>query len=243
MIQIIPAIDIIEGRCVRLKQGDFSKKTEYGDDPLDIARKFEDHGISRLHLVDLDGARAGQVINYRVLERIASGTGLSIDFGGGIRTEDDINIAFNSGAGAITGGSIAVKQKALFLAWLNKFGPEKIFLGADFRDEHIAVSGWEEKTPVKLSEFLTDYFKSGIRTSICTDISRDGMLEGPSTVIYKKIKEVIPELFLVASGGISGMEDIAGLDEAGIDGVIFGKAIYEGLISLSELERYIIKNI
>ena len=242
MIQIIPAIDIINGRCVRLKQGNFEAKTEYAAEPLDMAKRFEDHGIERLHLVDLDGARAKRVVNYKVLENIASKTGLVIDFGGGIRSNSDVKIAFESGASMVTGGSIAVKNRPLFLEWLSKFGPQKIILGADFKDGKIAVSGWKEKTGIELINFLVDFYENGVKSAICTDISLDGMLEGPSLEAYKLIKKEIPGILLIASGGISEMEDVIKLQDSGIEGVIIGKSIYEGRIDLKEIKKYIIEN-
>jgi phosphoribosylformimino-5-aminoimidazole carboxamide ribotide isomerase len=240
MTEIIPAIDIIEGKCVRLSQGDFSRKKEYGD-PLDMALQFEDHGVRRLHLVDLDGARQKRVVNYSVLEKIAARTGLVIDAGGGIRSDEDVRILFESGAAMVTGGSIAVTERSLFLGWLEQYGSGKILLGADFREGTIAISGWEEDTPVDLMEFLAAYLGSGISTAICTDISKDGMLEGPSLESYRKIRKELKELKLIASGGISSLEDVEKLEEAGLAGVILGKALYEGRITMKELERYLIK--
>ncbi|MEN8203036.1 MAG: 1-(5-phosphoribosyl)-5-[(5-phosphoribosylamino)methylideneamino]imidazole-4-carboxamide isomerase [Bacteroidota bacterium] len=239
MIEIIPAIDLIEGKCVRLSQGDYGRKQEYGD-PLDMAMKFEDHGIGRLHLVDLDGAREKRLVNYRILENIAARTGLVIDAGGGLRTLEDARIAFESGAHMVTGGSIAVKDRREFISWLKTYGPERIILGADFRDGKIAVSGWYEKTSLDLMEFITSYRKEGIKMAICTDIQKDGMLEGPSMETYRQIRKEHKPLHLIASGGISGMKDIEELEEAGIGGVIVGKAIYEGRISLQTLESFII---
>jgi len=239
MIELIPAIDIIEGRCVRLTQGDYAQKKEYGD-PLEMAKKFEDHGIRRLHLVDLDGARERRVVNFRVLEQIASRTSLVIDAGGGLRSDEDLRIVFESGASMITGGSIAVKDRELFLGWLKKYGSERIILGADFRAGKVAVSGWHEDTALDLKEFIANYRAEGIKQVICTDIDKDGMLDGPALETYKGLKAKDPELHLIASGGISKMEDIELLDEAGIDGVIIGKAIYEGKIPLNTLESYII---
>jgi phosphoribosylformimino-5-aminoimidazole carboxamide ribotide isomerase len=241
MIELIPAIDIIEGRCVRLTQGDYAQKKEYGD-PLDMAKQFEDHGIERLHLVDLDGARKQKVVNFRILEQIASNTSLVIDAGGGLRSNEDLRIVFESGASMVTGGSIAVKDRALFLGWLKLYGAERIILGADFRAGKVAVSGWHEATALDLKEFIADYRNEGIEKVICTDIDKDGMLEGPSLETYKELKAEDCELHLIASGGISKMEDIELLDEAGIDGVIIGKAIYEGKISLLTLESYILNN-
>jgi len=241
MIELIPAIDIIEGRCVRLTQGDYAQKKEYGD-PLEIAKKFENHGIRRLHLVDLDGAREQKVVNHRILEQIASRTALVIDAGGGLRSDEDLRIVFESGASMVTGGSVAVKDRELFLGWLKQYGPERIILGADFRAGKVAISGWHEETALDLKEFITDYRTEGIVKVICTDIDKDGMLEGPALETYKTLKTDDSELYLVASGGISKMEDIELLDEAGIDGVIVGKAIYEGKIPLHTLETYIINN-
>ncbi len=241
MIELIPAIDIIEGRCVRLTQGDYTQKKEYGD-PLEMAKQFEDHGIKRLHLVDLDGAREKRVVNFRILEQIASLTSLVIDAGGGLRSEEDLHIVFESGASMITGGSIAVKDRELFLGWLKLYGAERIILGADFRDGKVAVSGWHEATALDLKNFIADYRSEGIQKVICTDIDKDGMLEGPSLETYVELKAEDSALHLVASGGISNMEDIELLDEAGIDGVIIGKAIYEGKIPLKNLESYILNN-
>jgi len=241
MIEIIPAIDIIEGRCVRLTQGDYQQKKEYGD-PFEMAQQFEDHGIKRLHLVDLDGAKERRVVNYRILEQIASRTSLVIDAGGGVRSDKDLHIVFESGASMVTGGSIAVKDRALFLRWLKQYGPDRIVLGADFRAGNVAVSGWHEATSLDLKEFIANYRAEGVKKVICTDIERDGMLEGPSLEIYRELKAEDNRLYLVASGGISKMEDIELLDKEGIDGVIIGKAIYEGNIALKTLESYIINN-
>jgi len=241
MIEIIPAIDIIDGKCVRLTQGDFDRMKVYGD-PLDMARMFEDHGLTRLHLVDLDGARAQQVVNYRIVEKIASKTALEIDAGGGIRTDEDVRILFQSGARMVTGGSIAVREQEMFLNWLSVYGPDRIILGADFREDKIAISGWHEETSVVLREFIARYYEQGIRKVICTDIERDGMLEGPSVDTYKKIKEEVQDLYLIASGGISSMKDIEELDRGVTDGVILGKAIYEERITMQDLESYILQN-
>ena len=241
MIELIPAIDIIEGRCVRLTQGDYARKKEYGD-PFEMAQQFEDHGIRRLHLVDLDGAREQKVVNYRVLERIATGTSLVIDAGGGLRSDEDLRIVFESGARMVTGGSIAVKDRELFLGWLKQYGPEQIILGADFKAGKVAVSGWHEASGHDLKEFIAGYRAEGIVKVICTDIEKDGMLKGPALETYTELKAEDHALYLVASGGISKMEDIVLLDEAGIDGVIVGKAIYEGKIALKTLESYILNN-
>jgi len=241
MIEIIPAIDIIQGKCVRLTQGDFDRKQEYGD-PLEMARKFEDHGLRRLHMVDLDGAREKRVVNYGILEKIALRTTLVIDVGGGLRSDEDVRIVFESGAHMITGGSVAVKDPSVFLGWVERYGAGKVILGADFTEEKIAISGWDEETSLDLMEYLSGYMDKGIEKAICTDISRDGMLQGPSTGTYARIKQQMPAIFLVASGGIARLEDIEQLGKAGVDGVIIGKAIYERKITLGSLERYNLKN-
>lgn len=238
MIELIPAIDLIEGKCVRLTQGDYATRKVYNEDPLDVARQFEDHGIRRLHLVDLDGAKAGRIINYKVLEKLATQTGLVIDFGGGLKSDDDLRIAFDCGAEMITGGSIAVKQPERFLSWLTQYGAGRIILGADAKDKKIAVSGWEEGTDFELIPFVRDYQAKGVQKIICTDIGRDGMLQGPAIDLYKELQEALPGLYLIASGGVSSIADIERLAEAGIPAVIFGKAIYEGRIPLKELERF-----
>lgn len=238
MIELIPAIDLIEGKCVRLTQGDYDTKKVYNKDPLEVAKMFEDNGIRRLHVVDLDGARQGRIINYRTLERLATHTSLTIDFGGGLKQDSDLEIAFNSGAQMVTGGSIAVKNPEVFSSWISKFGSEKIILGADAKDKKIAISGWEETTDNELIPFIQSYNQKGITKSICTDISRDGMLQGPAIDLYKEILEQIPQLYLIASGGVSSIQDIEKLAEAGIPAVIFGKAIYEGKIQLKELIRF-----
>lgn len=237
MIELIPAIDIIEGKCVRLTQGDYNTKKVYNEDPLEVAQLFEDHGIRRLHVVDLDGARQGRIINYNVLEKLATHTNLVIDFGGGLKKEDDLNIAFECGAQMITGGSIAVKNPETFISWIEKYGSEKIILGADSRDNHIAISGWEENTDQELIPFISGYYNKGVRKVICTDISRDGMLQGPAIELYKEITDTV-NIYLIASGGISSVEDIERLVEAHIPAVIFGKAIYEGKIQMKDLRRF-----
>ncbi len=239
-IDIIPAIDIIDGKCVRLSQGDYNSKKVYNEDPLEVAKEFEDHGIKRLHLVDLDGAKAGRIINYKVLERIAGQTNLIIDFGGGLKRSEDLHIAFESGAQMITGGSIAVKNSDEFESWIEQYGSDKIILGADAKDNKIAVTGWLEETDQELIPFIKDYTEKGIQKVICTDISKDGMLQGPAIELYQEILSELPELYLVASGGVGGIEDIEKLAEAQIPAVIFGKAIYEGRIELKELERFLI---
>lgn len=242
MIELIPAIDIIDGKCVRLSQGDYNSKKTYNENPLEVAKSFEDHGIKRLHLVDLDGAKAQHIVNYKVLENIANNTNLVIDFGGGLKTDEDLRIAFESGASMITGGSIAVKNPAVFESWIKTYGADKIILGADAKDKKIAVTGWLESTDCELIDFLGNYINKGVNKVICTDIAKDGMLQGPSTALYKEILESYPSLWLIASGGVSCMQDIIKLDEAGVPAVIFGKAIYEGKISLKELEMWSTKN-
>ncbi len=238
-IEIIPAIDIIEGKCVRLSQGDYDRKTVYNEDPLEVAEMFEAAGLKRLHLVDLDGAKANHIINQKVLETIASNTKLVIDFGGGLKTDEDVKIAFESGASMITGGSIAVKSPEIFLSWIEKYGKEKIILGADAKDEKIAVSGWLEGTGVDVYNFIKEWYSNGIQNVISTDISQDGMLTGPSFELYKNILKAVPGIYLIASGGVSSMKDIIALQEAGIPAVITGKAIYEGRITMKEIEKVI----
>ena len=240
-MELIPAIDLIEGKCVRLTQGDYSTRKVYNEDPLEVALQFESVGIERLHVVDLDGAKAGHIVNYNVLERLASRTRLIIDFGGGLKSDEDLRIAFDCGAQMITGGSIAVKNPERFLTWLEKYGGERVILGADAKDKKIAVSGWEEGTNLDLIPFVKDYREKGVQKIICTDIGRDGMLQGPAIDLYKEIKEEVEGLYVIASGGVSSMADIERLDEAEIPAVIFGKAIYEGRIRMSEIEKYVLK--
>lgn len=235
MIHIIPAIDIIEGKCVRLTQGDYSQKKVYNEHPLEVAKLFEGAGLTRLHLVDLDGAKASQIVNYKVLETIASKTNLHIDFGGGIKSDEDIRIAFESGAQQITGGTIAVKNEELFLSWLERYGPERIILGADVKEEKIAVHGWEESTDIWLMEFLSHYTEAGMAHAICTDIAKDGLLQGTSMDLYRSIREAFPDLNLIASGGVTHIDEIHELDEIGCFGAIIGKALYEGNIRLEDL--------
>lgn len=238
MIEIIPAIDIIDGKCVRLTRGDFSQKTEYGADPLDMAMRFVDHGINRLHLVDLDGAKRGKVVNYPIIERIASKTPLVIDVGGGLKTDEDLKIVFESGAAMVTGGSIAVKEPETMEKWLEIYSSRKVILGSDFINGKIAVSGWTEAADQELMDFLEAWITKGIRMTISTDVSKDGVLKGPSFATYNSIMDKFPDLYLVASGGVSGIRDVEKLDENGIPAVIIGKAIYEGKIDLKELEKY-----
>lgn len=239
-IRIIPAIDIIDGKCVRLSKGNFKTKIIYNDNPLDVAKSFEDHGIEYLHLVDLDGAKSSRIINYKVLEEIATKTTLKIDFGGGLKSDEDLKIAFECGANQITGGSIAVKKPNVFLSWIEKFGTDKIILGADVNNEKIAISGWLEESQENLIPFIQNYKSLGIQYVICTDINKDGMLEGPSFDLYRKIISQTNDLKLIASGGISEFDEIPKLAELGCEGVIIGKAIYEDRISLKQLENYII---
>jgi phosphoribosylformimino-5-aminoimidazole carboxamide ribotide isomerase len=238
MIEIIPAIDIINGKCVRLTRGDYNQRTEYADDPLDMALRFQDHGISRLHVVDLDGAKQGMVVNHKIIEKIASRTSLVLDVGGGLKTDEDLKIVFESGAAMATGGSIAVKSHEVMEQWLETYGADRIILGSDFKDKKIAISGWTEQSDEELLPFLQTWVAKGIKKTICTDVSKDGVLEGPSTPIYEEIKTSLPDLYLIASGGVSGIKDVELLEEKGIPAVIIGKAIYEGKIALNELERF-----
>jgi phosphoribosylformimino-5-aminoimidazole carboxamide ribotide isomerase len=234
-IQIIPAIDIIEGKCVRLTQGDYAQKKVYNEHPLEVARQFEDAGLKRLHLVDLDGAKAGAIRNWKVLETIAGKTTMVIDFGGGIKTAGDVDIVFNSGAALATVGSIAVKDAELFLSWLQEYGPDRFLLGADVKNEKITVSGWTETTDRWVYDFISDYIEKGIHQLFCTDVSKDGLLQGPALDLYKNIVGKFPDLHFIASGGVSTMDDVRRLEEIGCKGVIIGKAIYEGRITLKEL--------
>jgi phosphoribosylformimino-5-aminoimidazole carboxamide ribotide isomerase len=236
-MEIIPAIDIIDGKCVRLTQGDYSQKKIYNEKPLEVAREFEDAGLKRLHLVDLDGAKAGAVKNWKVLETIAGKTSLVIDFGGGIKTEKDVQIVLGSGAAFATVGSIAVKDEKEFSRWLQMMGPEKFLLGADVKEEKIAVAGWLETTDIWIYDFIEKYIEKGIQQLFCTDVSKDGKLEGPAVELYKNITGKFPSLHFIASGGVSEMKDLDALEEAGCKGVIIGKAIYEGRISLPELRK------
>jgi phosphoribosylformimino-5-aminoimidazole carboxamide ribotide isomerase len=237
-MEIIPAIDIIDGKCVRLTQGDYTQKKIYNEHPLEVAKQFEDAGLERLHLVDLDGAKAGMVKNWKVLEAIAGKTALVVDFGGGIKSEKDVTIVFNSGAALATVGSIAVKDKETFVKWLLQFGPEKFLLGADVKGENIAVNGWTETTSVNVFDFLQQYIDHGITQVFCTDVSKDGLLAGPSVELYKKIIERFPSLHFIASGGVSNMTDVEDLARIGCKGAIIGKAIYENRISLHDLQSF-----
>ena len=239
MIELIPAIDIIDGKCVRLSQGDYSSKQIYHTHPVEVAKEFESYGIKRLHIVDLDGAASHHVVNYRILEQIASRTSLVIDFGGGIKSDEDLIIAFDNGAQMVTLGSVAVKQPELFSRWLTQYGNEQIILGADVKNEKIAIAGWKEESSQELMPFLENYRSKGISKVLCTDISRDGMLEGPSTALYQQIMSAYPDLYLIASGGVSSIDDILKLHEIGVPAVVIGKALYEGRISIKELSRYL----
>jgi phosphoribosylformimino-5-aminoimidazole carboxamide ribotide isomerase len=236
---VIPAIDIIDGKCVRLTHGDYSRKKIYNEHPLEVARQFEDAGLKRLHLVDLDGAKAGAVKNWKVLESIAGKTSLEIDFGGGIKTEKDLAIVFDSGAIFATIGSIAVKEEETFSGWIKKYGSDKFLLGADVKEEKITISGWTEITDIWVYDFIQKYWEHGIRQIFCTDVSKDGALEGPSTELYKNIIQKFPELYFIASGGVSSIDDLHKLEDTGCKAVIVGKAIYEGRISLKELNRFL----
>jgi phosphoribosylformimino-5-aminoimidazole carboxamide ribotide isomerase len=240
-MRIIPAIDIIEGKCVRLSKGDYNTKKIYNEDPLEVAKSFEAHGIESLHLVDLDGAKSSHIVNYKILEQIAAKTSLKVDFGGGLKSDKDLQIAFECGANQITGGSIAVKDAELFETWFQKYGAEKIILGADALHRKIAVSGWQEGSDKEIIPFIQTYEEKGIKYVICTDISKDGMLEGPSFDLYEEILAETNDINLIASGGISEFDELPKLEELGCEGVIIGKAIYENRISLKQLEEYIIQ--
>ena len=235
MMEIIPAIDIIDGKCVRLTQGDYAQKKVYNENPLEVAKEFEDAGIKRLHLVDLDGAKAGKIINLKVLEAIAEKTQLVIDFGGGIKSEEDLSSVLNAGANLAAIGSVAVKDPELFYAWVQKYGPGKFLLGADVRNEKIAVSGWLEETDLSVFGFIKKYITHGVKNIFCTDISKDGLLQGPAMDLYIKIISENPEINLIASGGVASLKDLKELSQIGCKGAIVGKAIYEGKISLKEL--------
>jgi phosphoribosylformimino-5-aminoimidazole carboxamide ribotide isomerase len=240
MIEIIPAIDIIEGKCVRLSQGDYEKKKVYNEDPLEVAKAFEDHGLKRLHLVDLEGAKAKHVINLKVLEKVATKTSLIIDFGGGIKSDDDIRSVFNAGADQATAGSIAVKEPEKVTGWMDKYGPDKIILGADVKDKQVAITGWHDVTGMSLFDLLEQYVSRGTEYVICTDISKDGMLQGSSVELYKEIVEKYSEIKLIASGGVTSIEEIFRLEEIGVFGAIIGKAIYEGKVALKDLAKFVV---
>lgn len=237
-MQIIPAIDIIDGKCVRLTEGDYAQKTIYNEDPLEVAKAFEAAGIQRLHLVDLDGAKAGAVKNWKVLESIALNTKLVIDFGGGIKTNDDVALVFERGATLATIGSMAVANPTLFLSWVDVYGADRFFLGADVKDNYIAVNGWMQTSNIAIDSFISDYLAKGISNIFCTDVSKDGRLEGPSTALYQSLIQLFPKLNLVASGGVSSLQDLETLDAIGCAGAIVGKAIYENRISLESLQQF-----
>lgn len=234
-MKIIPAIDIIDGKCVRLTQGDYEQKKVYDENPVEVAKGFEAQGVTHLHVVDLDGAKASRIVNHKVLESIAWNTQLHIDFGGGLKSDEDVKIAFDCGAHQVTGGTIAVKKPELFLSWLETYGPERIILGADVKDGYVAVSGWQEQSDLELFAFLKKYIEKGVRYTICTDISKDGLLQGSALGLYRKIRATFPGLNLIASGGVTTLEEVEALRESGCHGAIIGKAIYEGKIKLSEI--------
>lgn len=238
MIKIIPAIDLIDGKCVRLTQGDYNQKKEYNSNPLEVAKAFEGAGITRLHLVDLDGAKTKKIVNHHVLESIATHTNLEIDFGGGIQSNEDIELAFNSGAKQVTGGSIAIRNEALFLEWIEKYGPEKIILGADAKDKKIAIGGWQESTNISVFDLIQKFLNKGLTDVISTDVAKDGLLQGPSFELYEEMQQCFDKIKLIASGGVVNMDDIIKLNEMNVYGVIVGKAFYEGNISLKDFEKF-----
>ena len=239
MIEIIPAIDVIDGKCVRLSQGDYDTKKIYNESPVDVAKAFEDAGIQRLHMVDLEGAKAGKIMSLKTLEAVASQTQLKIDFGGGIKTTADVESVLNAGAVFFNMGSIAVKQPEMVEAWIEQFGAGKILLGADVKDENIMIHGWQQSANINIINYISTYIIKGIKNIFCTDISKDGLLQGTSTELYKKILEAFPQLHLIASGGVSVIDDVEELNEMGCSGVIIGKALYEGRIQLSQLKKYL----
>ena len=235
MIELIPAIDIIDGQCVRLTKGDYDQKTVYRDSPAEVAKEFEQKGFKRLHVVDLDGAKSKHIVNDKVLRHITTENNLTVDFGGGIKTDEDIEKAFCAGAAMVTVGSIAVTQPELFMGWLEKYGADRMILGADVRNGKISINGWKEDSAEDLLPFLRKYIDAGVKTVLCTEISKDGTLQGPAIELYKEVMTAYPTLHLIASGGVSSIDDIKALDRAGIPAVVFGKAIYEGKINLNEL--------
>ena len=241
-MRIIPAIDLIDGKCVRLSKGDYATQKTYNKHPLEVAKAFEDHGIEYLHLVDLDGAKSKHIVNHKVLENIASKTSLKIDFGGGLKSDEDLRIAFECGANQITGGSIAVKQPEVFEQWITKYGSEKIILGADVQNKRIATNGWLETSEHQLVDFVQSYQNKGIQYVICTDISKDGMLQGPAFELYEELLQKQSQIKLIASGGISTFEELPKLANLGCEGTIIGKAIYENKIALKDLEHFILSN-
>lgn len=241
-IELIPAIDIIEGKCVRLTKGEYSSQKTYSENPLEIAKQLEDIGVKRLHMVDLDGAKSKHIVNHKVLETIANSTSLKIDFGGGIKSDADIHTAFDSGASLVTIGSVASTSPELFMSWIDKYGTDKIILGADVRNGMISINGWKEDSQYSLFDFLDKYIEAGIINILCTEISRDGMLEGPATDLYKEIMQRYPNINLIASGGISCMKDIEVLNDNGIPSVVFGKAMYEERISMADIRNWLTEN-
>lgn len=238
-MDIIPAIDIIEGKCVRLTFGDFNQKKIYNEDPIEVAKQFEDNGIQRLHLVDLDGAKSGKIVNAKTLESVASNTNLVIDFGGGLNSNTDLKTAFDAGAYMVTGGSIAVKNRELFESWLSEFGADKIILGADVKNGKIAIKGWQEESELSVNELIESYQPNGIRKVICTDVSKDGAMIGPSFALYKQLMEQFPDQEFIASGGVTTIDDVKELAAMNMHGAIIGKAIYEGTISLKQLSMFV----
>jgi len=238
-MDIIPAIDIIGGKCVRLTQGDFNQQKQYSESPLEVAQEFENAGIKHLHLVDLDGARQKKIVNHQVLESIAKNTKLKIDFGGGVQSDDDIKLAFDCGAAQITGGSVAIQKPLLFEKWLQRYGSEKIILGADVRNGKITISGWQETTEISVTSFIQSYLQRGVKYVICTDVSKDGMLEGTALDLYKRLRTSLLHARIIASGGVSNIQEVTDLKNMGLQGVIIGKALYEGKISLAELKPFI----
>lgn len=235
MIELVPAIDVIDGKCVRLTKGDYNNKTTYNDSPLDLAIRFESLGFRRLHMVDLEGAKSKHVVNIETLKKITDSTNLKVDFGGGIKTEDDIKLAFDNGASMVTVGSVAVTHRQLFMKWLDQFGAERIILGADVRNGKVSINGWKEDTTEDIVSFLKYYVGKGVKNVLCTDISKDGMLSGPAFSLYQSILASFPEINLIASGGVSNVDDIKNLEEKGVHSVVFGKAIYEGRINIETL--------
>jgi len=234
-IELIPAIDIIDGKCVRLTQGDYQSKKVYNENPVEVAKQFAEHGIRRLHVVDLDGAKSAHVVNHRVVEAITASTNMVVDFGGGIKSDEDLKKAFGAGASMVTIGSLAVKHPDTFLRWLEQYGSDHIILGADVKDGQISINGWQEEEGDQLVPFVGKYVEKGVQKVLCTDISKDGMLQGPAVELYQHLLQSFPDLYLIASGGVSCIEDIRALDQAGVPAVVFGKAIYEGRIQLDEL--------
>jgi len=235
MIELIPTIDIIDGKCVRLTKGDYNRKTIYNDNPVEVACQFEAMGIKRLHIVDLDGAKSKHIVNAKVLRRITDATHLKVDFGGGIKTNDNIQTAFDCGASMVTIGSVAVTNSDLFMKWLQEYGPERLILGADVRNGMISINGWKEDSSIDLLSFLKQYVERGVRNVLCTEIAKDGTLQGPATELYKDIMSAYPHLHLIASGGVSNNADIKDLEDNGIPAVVFGKAFYEGKIDIKKL--------